>query len=64
MRTRAVLFTVVAGAAGVLGAAGASAGAGAAAPPLQCGATIIRNVTLRSDLLGCPGDGLVIGAAG
>ena len=62
MRTRAVLFTIVAGATGVLGAVGASAGAGAAAPPLQCGATVTRNVTLRADLLGCPGDGLVIGA--
>ena len=64
MRTRAVLFTMVAGAAGVLGAAGASSGAGAAAAPLQCGATVTRNVTLRSDLVGCTGDGLVIGAAG
>lgn len=64
MRARAVLFTMVAGAAGAVGAAGASAGAGAAAPPPQCGATVTRNVTLRSDLVGCTGDGLVIGAAG
>jgi len=53
------MFTMVAGA-GALG----SAGAGAAPPPLQCGATVTRSVTLRGDLLGCPGDGLVIGASG
>jgi len=62
MRARAVLFTMVAGT-GALGALG-SAGAGAVPPPLQCGATVTRNLTLRADLLGCPGDGLVIGAAG
>jgi len=64
MRTRAVLGTLVAGAAGVLGTVGAGSGAGAAAPPLQCGATVTRNITLRSNLVGCPGDGLVIGASG
>src|SRR5262245_6646760 len=62
MRARALMFTMVAGA-GALGALG-SAGAGAAPPPLQCGATVTRNVTLQADLLGCPGDGLVIGAPG
>ena len=62
MRTRAVLLTVVAGAAGVLGAAG-GAGTGGGAPAAMRGDQT-RNVTLRSDLLGCSGDGLVIGAAG
>jgi parallel beta-helix repeat protein len=64
MGARTALIMVVAGATATLGAIGAGAGAGAAASPLQCGATVTHNVTLRSDLLGCPGDGLIIGAAG
>jgi hypothetical protein len=34
------------------------------AQPLQCGDTVTQDTTLTADLLECPGDGLVIGAAG
>jgi parallel beta-helix repeat protein len=49
--------------------AGALAGAGPAAaksPPstVKCGDTLTRSVKLTTDLTDCPGDGLVIGAAG
>jgi hypothetical protein len=64
MGARTALIMVVAGTTATFGAIGAGAGAGAAVSPLQCGATVTHNVTLRSDLLGCPGDGLIIGAAG
>ena len=30
--------------------------------PVRCGQTLVRSVSLRSDLAGCPGGGLVIGA--
>jgi hypothetical protein len=39
----------------------------AQAPPahaLDCGRTLIRDTTLQSDIVACPGDGLTIGANG
>jgi hypothetical protein len=36
----------------------------ARAQALGCGATVTQDVTLTADLLDCPGDGLVVGAAG
>jgi hypothetical protein len=44
---------------------GLGAPAGAAPPaPIACGAKIVTSVTLHHDLLGCPADGLVVGAPG
>ena len=48
-----------------LAALAALAGTAQAAPPgPACGETITADTTLTADLLGCPGDGLVIGAGG
>lgn len=35
-----------------------------AAPAIECGTVLTTNTTLTADLIGCSGDGLVIGAAG
>src|SRR5262245_27563196 len=61
MRTRAgaALAVVVLGA---LGTAVATTGAAAAA--IGCGSVVKTNVTLRNDITGCAGDGLVVGANG
>jgi Right handed beta helix region len=53
-----VLVVVLALGALALGAAPALA------QPLECGAVVTQDTTLTSDLLDCPGDGLVIGADG
>lgn len=42
----------------------ALAPASALAKPVACGDVIMHNVKLQDDLLGCPGNGLVIGADG
>ena len=45
----------------------AAVGAGsspAAAAPVACGSVVTSNLTLRADLVGCSGDGLVVGANG
>ena len=44
-------------------AAGLSSSASAAAT-VGCGAVVTTNVTLRADIVNCPGDGLVVGANG
>jgi large repetitive protein len=36
----------------------------AQATPIACGSVVTRSVVLTQDLLGCQGDGLVIGASG
>ncbi len=36
----------------------------AKAMTLSCGDTVTQNTTLKNDLIGCPGDGLIIGADG
>ncbi len=38
--------------------------AGGGRPPLRCGQTVTASLTLTRDLVGCPGDGLVVGADG
>jgi hypothetical protein len=39
------------------------AGPGNAEPALACGQLVTTDVTLTADLLGCPGDGLIVGAS-
>ena len=50
----------------VTGVAAIAAGPAAASPPaaLHCGQTLTHSVKLKADLVNCPADGLVIGAAG
>lgn len=41
-----------------------NAGSAGKCKPLECGDTITTDTTLTSDLLNCPGDGIIIGADG
>ena len=50
--------------AGGVGALGVTSSPAAAAPsPLSCGAVVTTDVRLTTDLVDCPGSGLIIGAA-
>ena len=52
------------GAIAVSGLVTYGAGSAAALSSLDCGTTITRSTKLHADLVDCPGDGIVIGAAG
>lgn len=59
----ALLVAVPAGTAEAAVAAGAAATAGGAGTVVTCGQTLLASTRLANDLVDCPGDGLVIGAA-
>ena len=62
MRTKAVLLALGTTALAVVGAVPAFAPSASAAP-VACGMTVTQDVTLEADLVGCTGDGLIVGAA-
>jgi parallel beta-helix repeat protein len=62
MSLRRWLLLGVATVVAALPAAPALAGGGR--PSLRCGQTVTTSLTLTRDLVGCPGDGLVVGADG
>jgi parallel beta-helix repeat protein len=65
MRTRRIITSTIAGllVAGSIAAAG-SALTNARRAVVTCGQTLTASVKLTSDLVGCPGTGLVVGAGG